>query len=410
VSSANGKSTNAVLLVLAALLAAVGIAFIYSAGQLAAGRRPPSDYYQMQIVGAVMGGVLMLVVCRVPLRILEKIAAPAYLISLGLLLLPLFLSSSSSRPDRWIHFAGVQIQPSEFAKLGVILFLAKTLASRRRTLESLRDLILPCAIAAIPAALVILQPNLGTGIVFGVILVAMLFWAGAPPLLLFLLLSPAVSLLLSFSFALWSTFIVGIGVLLYLAKPSILETLYTVGMNVVMGVVTLPLWNSLADYQQKRLLTFLEPETDPRGAGWHILQSQVAVGSGGVLGQGFLHGSQKRLAFLPEQHTDFIFSVVGEEMGLLGVILALVLFALFINEGVRIAQSSTDPFGSTVAFGLVALFATHIVINVAMTVGMMPITGLPLPFFSYGRSFLLASFLAVGLLERVWRERFARRI
>jgi rod shape determining protein RodA len=304
----------------------------------------------------------------------------------------------------------MQVQPSEFAKIGVILYLAKILAARRRSLDSLHELVVPCLVAGVPAALVILQPNLGTGIVFGVILAAMLFWAGAPPLLLFLLFSPLVSLLLSFSFALWSTFIVGIGVLLYLAKPSRMEVLYTVGMNVFMGVVTLPLWNSLAEYQKKRLLIFLEPESDPRGAGWHILQSQVAVGSGGLLGQGFLEGSQKRLAFLPEQHTDFIFSVLGEEAGFVGVVLALVLFALFLNQCVRVAQSSTDPFGSTVAFGLTALFATHVVVNVAMTVGMMPITGLPLPFFSYGRSFLLASFIAVGLLERVWRERFARRI
>ena len=134
------------------------------------------------------------------------------------------------------------------------------------------------------------------------------------------------------------------------------------------------------------------------------------MGSGGLLGQGFLQGSQKRLAFLPEQHTDFIFSVLGEETGFVGVVVVLVLFGLFLNQGVRIAQSSTDPFGSTVAFGLVALFTTHIVVNVAMTVGMMPITGLPLPFFSYGRSFLLASFIAIGLMQRVWHERFARRI
>ncbi len=368
-----------------------------------------SDAYQKQLVWAFMGIFAMWLTMRIPLRVLEKVAGPVYLLSLGFLVLP-FLFSSSSGPDRWIHLGGQQLQPSEFAKLGVILFLARTLAVRRRGLESFRDLAWPCAVAAIPCLLVVLQPNLGTGIVFGAILVAMLFWGGAPPLLLFLLLSPLVSLLLSFSFALWSTFIVGIGILLWLAKPSWMETIYTVTMNVIMGVVTLPLWNTLEEYQQKRLLVFLEPEADPRGAGWHILQSQVAVGSGGLLGQGFLQGSQKRLAFLPEQHTDFIFSVVGEEMGFVGVAVALVLFSLFLNEGIRIAQSSSDAFGSTVAFGLVALFATHMAVNVAMTVGMMPITGLPLPFFSYGGSFLLASFIAVGLLQRVWRERFMRRI
>ncbi len=404
-----GQGTDVVLLALVAALLVAGITFNYSAGQLAGGRHIVPQFYQLQILGAALGALALLAATRIPLRLLEKIAGPAYLVALGVLILPLVVSSSAG-PDRWIRLGGMQVQPSEFAKLGVILYLAKILAARRRSLDSLHELVVPCLVVGVPAALVILQPNLGTGIVFGVILAAMLFWAGAPPLLLFLLFSPLVSLLLSFSFALWSTFIVGIGVLLYLAKPSRMEVLYTVGMNVFMGVVTLPLWNSLAEYQKKRLLSFLEPESDPRGAGWHILQSQVAVGSGGLLGQGFLEGSQKRLAFLPEQHTAFIFSVLGEEAGFVGVVLALVLFALFLNQCVRVAQSSTDPFGSTVAFGLTALFATHIVVNVAMTVGMMPITGLPLPFFSYGRSFLLASFIAVGLLERVWRERFARRI
>lgn len=404
-----GQDFNAFLLVLVAVLTTAGIAFIYSAGQVAGAGQAVSEFYQTQIAWALLGLVAMLVVSRIPLRLLEKVAGPTYLLSLGVLVLSLLLGSSSGT-NRWIRMGGFQVQPSEFAKLGVILYLAKTLGERRRNLDRFRFLLWPCLLAGVPSALVILQPNLGTGIVFGAILVGMLFWAGAPPLTLFLLVSPVVSLLLSFSFALWSTFIVGIGILLYLSKPPRMETLYTVVMNVVMGVVTLPLWNSLAEYQRKRLLIFLEPESDPRGAGWHILQSQVAVGSGGLSGQGFLEGSQKRLAFLPEQHTDFIFSVVGEELGFIGVFLAIVLFALFLNEGVRIAQSSSDPFGSTAAFGLVALFSTHIVINVSMTVGMMPITGLPLPFFSYGGSFILASFIGVGLLERIWRERFARRI
>jgi rod shape determining protein RodA len=407
VRTREGKDYDIPLLVLVLVLAVAGVVFIYSAGQVAGGRSAISEIYQLQLVWALVGFGAMLVFVRVPLRLLEKLAGPIYLLSVGALIFTLLLPDSG--PNRWIRVGGMQAQPSEFAKLGVILYLAKVLGTKRRSLERLGDLAWPCLLAALPLALVILQPNLGTGIVFGVILVAMLFWAGASPLMLFLLVSPLVSLLLSFSIGLWSAFIVGLGLLLYLAKPSWAVTLYTVVMNVVMGVVTLPLWNALAEYQRQRLLIFLEPELDPRGAGWHILQSQVAVGSGGLLGQGFLEGSQKRLAFLPEQHTDFIFSVVGEELGFIGVAFSLVVFALFLNEGIRIAQSSSDPFGSTVAFGVVALFTTHIVINVAMTVGMMPITGLPLPFFSYGGSFLLACFVSVGMLERVWRERYARR-
>ncbi|MBA3583131.1 MAG: rod shape-determining protein RodA, partial [Gemmatimonadetes bacterium] len=171
--------------------------------------------------------------------------------------------------------------------------------------------------------------------------------------------------------------------------------------------VSLPLWNSLAGYQKQRILVFLQPESDPRGAGWNVIQSKVAIGSGGWFGKGFLDGTQKRLAFLPERHTDFIFSVVGEELGFLGVVVAFTLFALLLLEGIRIAERSPEAFSSTLAFGLVTLLASHVTINTAMTVGLMPITGLPLPFLSKGGSFLVVCFIAVGLWRQVWCERFA---
>jgi rod shape determining protein RodA len=173
-----------------------------------------------------------------------------------------------------------------------------------------------------------------------------------------------------------------------------------------MGIVALPLWNSLAGYQKQRLLVFLQPESDPRGAGWNLIQSKVAIGSGGWFGKGFLEGTQKRLAFLPERHTDFVFSVLGEELGFLGVLAAFVLFGLLLAEGVRIAERNSDPFASTVAFGLVILVAGHLVVNTAMTAGLLPITGLPLPFLSKGGSFLLVCFAAVGLWRKAWHERF----
>jgi rod shape determining protein RodA len=170
--------------------------------------------------------------------------------------------------------------------------------------------------------------------------------------------------------------------------------------------VALPLWQRLAPYQQNRLLAFLNPEVDPRATGWHIIQSKIAIGSGGFLGKGFTEGTQKRLAFLPAQHTDFIFPVVGEELGFVGVTVALALFAALVLILLRIARRATDPFASLCVFGVAGMLFTHIVENVGMTVNLMPVTGIPLPFFSYGGSFLLACSLGVGISLRIaWESR-----
>jgi rod shape determining protein RodA len=234
----------------------------------------------------------------------------------------------------------------------------------------------------------------------------MLFWAGVRPRLLFLLASPGISLLLAFSTLTWGIWIVGFGVLLALWRPYFFDSLVTLSANIGAGLVALPLWKRLAPYQQNRLLTFLNPEVDPRAAGYHAIQSRVAIGSGGWTGTGYTEGPQKRLAFLPEQHTDFVFSVVGEELGFLGVALALGLFFVLFLTLVRIARNATDAFSSLLVFGILGLWFTHVFENVGMTVNIMPITGIPLPFFSYGGSFFLVCALCVGLTLRVaWESR-----
>jgi rod shape determining protein RodA len=180
-----------------------------------------------------------------------------------------------------------------------------------------------------------------------------------------------------------------------------LDSIVVYSLNVVMGMVAMPLWQRLEPYQQNRLLTFLNPEADPQRAGYHAIQSKVAIGSGGWLGTGYTMGPQKRLAFLPEQHTDFVFSVVGEELGFLGVVLALLLFLALFLTLLRIARRASDPFSSLVIFGIIGLFFTHVFENVGMTVNIMPITGIPLPFFSYGGSFFVICSICLGLAFRV---------
>ena len=295
-------------------------------------------------------------------------------------------------------------QPSELAKIAVILMLARILASRKVAPRSLMDLWQPALAVAVPWILIMRQPDLGTGIVFVGIFFAMLFWAGASWQLLVLVASPVVSLILAFSTGLWGAWFLVLIALVLWYRPYLVEGVAVVLANVVTGVVAPVLWDQLNPYQQKRLLVFLDPSTDPQASGYHVIQSQVAIGSGGWLGKGFTLGSQKRLAFLPAQHTDFIFPVVGEELGFLGVTIALSLFLFLLLRSVRIAARSTDPFPSLVAFGLASAWFVHILVNVGMTLNLMPITGIPLPFFSYGGSFMLVCWIAVGILVRISGE------
>lgn len=393
---------NWYLLALAVTLALGGIALLYSASQTATGDN--AQYWQFQLIWLFIALIVYALIGLVPMRLIEKIARPSYVIAVALLVMVLAFPAISGAHS-WIRLGPVGFQPSEFAKIATILVVAQWAARRKTPPRGLTDVIVPASLVAVPTLLTLAQPDLGTAIVYVLLLAALCFWAGTPPVIVFLLLSPIVSILLTFSLPLWSLYVLGLGVLLFALRPPRSTWIYVGATNLLMGIVALPLWNQLAGYQKQRLLVFLQPESDPRGAGWNVIQSKVAIGSGGWMGKGFLEGTQKRLAFLPERHTDFIFSVLGEELGFVGVLVAFALFALLLMEGVRIAERNPDAFASTVAFGLVALIASHLAINTAMTVGMMPITGLPLPFLSKGGSFLVVCFVAVGLWRKIWIER-----
>jgi rod shape determining protein RodA len=390
-------------------LAAYGLATLYSAGQT----EVPTfvaTIWQRQLIWLGLGGVVAWLMFRTSPRMLEWATPFVYAISVFLLALTLLVGTgagTAASSKSWIAIGGLRLgQPAELGKVAVILMLARWLAGLREPPATLRQLVTPCLIAGIPCGLVVLQPDLGSAIVFITILFCMLFWAGTKPSLLLLLASPAIGLVLAFSTVAWGLWIAVLCGLLLWWRPYVWEGLGIMGANVAMGIFALPFWNRLAPYQQNRLLAFLNPEVDPRATGWHVIQSKVAVGSGGLLGKGFTEGTQKRLAFLPAQHTDFIFSVVGEELGFLGVLIALTLFVALVFVLLRIARRATDPFSSLCVFGVAGVLFTHIVENVGMTVNLMPITGIPLPFFSYGGSFLLASCLGVGIALRVaWESR-----
>lgn len=382
----------------------MGLLTLYSAG-ITDVPTSAAEIWRRQLVWLALGLGAAIIVFRISPRLLEW--ATPFVYGLGVLLLVLTLiigsgAGTAAGTKSWLTLAGVRLgQPSEFAKLATVLMLARHLGGRREPPATLSELLRAVMIVGVPFCLVGLQPDLGSAMVLLGVLLVMLYWSGVKVSLIVLLFSPLVSLLLAFSAPAWGAWIVLLTALLFWVRPYVLEGLLTWLLNAAMGVMALSLWRQLAPYQQNRLLSFLNPELDPRAAGWHIIQSKVAIGSGGLLGKGFTEGTQKRLAFLPEQHTDFIFSVVGEELGFVGALLALALFFWLVLTLLRIARGATDGFSSMVAVGAAGIVLTHVLVNVGMTIGLMPIVGIPLPFFSYGGSFLLTMIVAMALVARV---------
>ena len=391
------------------LMTAFGIAMIYSSGVLNIPRPVTEGVWIRQARWFVLALVAFTVVRQLRPRWFEWVALPAYGLSVLLLGTTLVVGTGSGTAGgvkSFLDLGFIRFQPAELAKLATILALARYLGTRSEDPTTLRALVTPSAIVGIPLGLVILQPDLGTALAFVGILFAALYWAGASIGLLAFLASPGVALILSFDNRIWAVFFVIVVGSLYLFRYRLflVESLAIVLANLAAGTIATPLWNSLAEYQQNRILVFLDPSVDPRGAGYHLIQSMVAIGSGGLSGKGFTEGTQKRLDFLPEQHTDFIFSVVGEELGFLGTGLTLALFAFILYRLVKMAEEATDPFAGLVIFGIFGAWLVHIFVNVGMTVGMVPVTGIPLPFISYGGTFLLMSWIAVAMAARVAYE------
>jgi rod shape determining protein RodA len=403
--SLDGKLVFAIM-----ALTLFGIAMIYSAGVVYVPNPVTEGAWVRQSVWFGLALVAFTIIARVPMRWIEWVAVPSYVVSVALLGATLVIGTgqgTAAGVKSFIDLGFIRFQPAEIAKLATILVVARLLSQRESPLASLRDLVAPSALVALPLGLVMLQPDLGTAMAFVGILFAMLYWAGTPVALLLLVASPVVGLFLSYDTALWSIYILAIIGFLYLYRFRIFlfESVALVLANFASATISRPLWNSLAAYQQNRILVFLDPEVDPRGAGYQVIQSKVAVGSGGLTGQGFLLGPQKRYDFLPEQHTDFIFSVIGEELGFIGTVLAITAFAFVLWRLVRLAERSQDPFAGLVLLGIFGAWLVHVFVNIGMTVGLVPITGIPLPFVSYGGTFLFMSWVAVAIAVRVAHER-----
>lgn len=396
-----------ILFALVVGLSMFGIAMIYSAGVLDVPDKTVVGAWRQQLVWFMLAMLLVPFILRVPVGWLEWASQPAYAVAVVLLVLALAIGhgqGTAASSKSWLYFGPVHLQPAELAKIATALMLARVLGEWREPPRTLWGLWKPIVVVMVPMGMVMLQPDLGSALVFASILVWCLFWAGTPISTIFFLVSPILSLFLSINPWVWGVYIVVV-LLLLVRRDAFISEKATIWLaNAVAGAVALPLWNKLQPYQKNRFMVFLDPMVDPRGAGYNLIQSRVAIGSGGWFGRGWLHGPQKRLAFLPEQHTDFIFSVIGEELGFIGVLGVLAAFGFIFWRLVKIAEKSNDPFASMVPIGIFGSWFAHVLINVGMTVGIMPVTGIPLPFISYGGSFLLVNLLAMAVIQRVAAE------
>ncbi len=394
-------------------LSGFGVAMIFSTGELNVPSPVVEGAWIRQLVWFTLGLIAFTFLSRIARNWIEWAAVPAYVLAVVLLAATLVVGTgrgTAAGVTSFLQVGGVQFQPAEVAKIATILALARLMASRFE-IPGLRpqrpsqfaDVIAPCALVGLPLALVLLQPDLGTALAFVGILMAVLFWVGIPMTYLFLLVSPGIALVASFNTWLFSAYMVVLIGLLYLRRSRLYPFEYVAVLlfNLAVGTVARILWESLAPYQQNRVLVFLDPSLDPRQAGYHLVQSKVAIGSGGLTGKGFTLGTQKRFNFLPEQHTDFIFAVVGEELGFVGTLLVLLVFAYVLLRLIRMATKTRSHFASFVLFGIFGAWITHIFVNIGMTVGLVPVTGIPLPFISYGGSFLLMCWVAAALAVRL---------
>lgn len=401
-----------------------GVFLVYSATHIHTSG-PLVGIYKSQIIWVSMGILIVLATVSIPTKFYYNASYVFYGISLLLLVYVIFTGHVSKGAGRWISLAGVRIQPSEFAKIGLLFALANYLSKNTVSLYRITSFIMPGILILVPFALVLRQPDLGTALVFMVMSIPMFYWAGMTLLEIFFAVSPGISIVLSaiplilaygsteptgIAGAIpWGIFFIIVCVILYLTRPPIYITISVIVLNLFTSTITTVLWNSfLKDYQKGRVISFVNPQADPYGAGYQVIQSKVAIGSGNIFGKGFLQGTQTRLSYLPEQHTDFIFSVAGEQFGLIGCTLLILAFLFVIVRALSATHTMRSRFTNLVIVGASTIIGFHVYVNIAMVIGMMPVTGLPLPFLSYGGSFTLTIAILVGLIlnARVSRQDF----
>jgi len=361
--------------------------------------------YLNHILTGFFGYFLAFFISYIPIERLKKYLMLFYIITLVCLLLIYFFGFSVSGAQRWLNLGIFSFQPSEVSKLSTVLILALVL--EKKIISRIRDLVLPLLVVIVPWLLIFFQPDLGTSLVLLVLTGVMLYWSQMPLewifILVFCIVTSTLYLTLPTFLILWIPFI---GYLAYRSfKKKIIFSALAISLHLLVAKLTPILWKyGLKEYQKDRLVLFLDPNRDPLGGGYHLIQSQIAIGSGGLFGTGLLQGKLTNLQFIPEQHTDFIFSALGEELGFVGCVVVLFAFFFLIKKLINIATNARTDFESLIVIGIAATFLFQIVINLFMTIGLGPVTGIPLPFMSYGRTSLVINFISIGFVLSILKR------
>jgi rod shape determining protein RodA len=402
------RNLDYLILIPALLLIGMGLLTLYSVEhipqELEGLFTAEGDFFERQIVWCIVGVAVLAFALALPFKYYEGMASLFYGGGLASLVAVLIIAGGS----RWLAVGGFTVQPSEFMKVGVIFFLARYLCGKGTDPNRIPVLAVSTLIALVPTVLVARQPDLGTALVYPALLIAVLYWRGLSENIVLLVLSPLVTAFLAlyserdierwdYPVFLFVFFVIILGIA-YRKRKNISYSAILIGVNLAIILVVPKLIGMLKPYQQKRILAFIRPESDILGTGWQVYQSKVAIGSGGFFGKQYLQGTQKLLAFLPERHSDFVYSVLAEELGFLGAIIVPLLFFMIIVRGLYLATRVKNRFASLATIGICAYFAFHVCINILMTVGFAPVTGLPLPFMSYGGSSMIVSCFLIGVL------------
>ncbi|MGY8782297.1 MAG: FtsW/RodA/SpoVE family cell cycle protein [Fidelibacterota bacterium] len=344
--------------------------------------------------------ICFLIIC-IPRYSIHKYSYAFYFIGIIIVVLP-FFNTSHAGTYRWLDFGlPFTIQPSEFAKVFTVLALARYLSDNTLRMKRFTSIINPIFFAFIPTFIVMNQPDLGTSIVMMAPVLPMLYWAGAKPFYLFLILAPVLSMLTAFNSLVFTLWAIILGGVIFFSRTRMVMSLFLFFGNIFLGLLSPLMWNSLSTYQQNRILTFINPEKDPLGAAYQIIQSKTAIGSGGLFGKGWGAGTQTHLKFLPVQESDFILSVIGEEMGFSMILLILYVVGYLITQIVKKSYNSKDRFSSLALIGIATIVLAHVFVNTAMTVGLIPVKGLPFPLISAGGSFLISTYIMIGLVLKL---------
>ncbi len=391
-----------VLFTAVSILIVIGLAAIYSSTQNTVNEQ--NSIYK-QLAFWLVSLFAFSFVYSIPLQTIRSFTIPLYLTTILLLIIVLFLGRVAGGAKSWIPIGPFSLQPSEFAKISTLLALASYLSKPTTDIDSFKDLGYAIAIGMAPVLLILLEPDLGSALVFINLVLLLIFWKGISLFGLFVVLSPAVTALAALFGTPFLLAVLGLIVfVLLIVRKDIFFSGSIFALNLSAAYFVDELYSILSPHQQKRIMSFIDPGADPLGSGYNSLQAIIAVGSGGFLGQGFLSGNQTQLQFIPEQWTDFIFCVIGEEKGFIGSLIVISLYTIIFFRLMKIARISKDEFSSMLLIGILIVMFTHFFINIGMVLGLLPVIGIPLPFLSYGGSSLLSNMIMLGLVMNIYKN------